>query len=146
MPKTWLYYIALCMPLLLRVLLLDTSFMSWLWYHDYKDSYYALSALSVNPSFVQFIGGWALPCFVITVMSFWLLESFHDDEDTLMHQFLLVPLMYIPFTIITDFIVTLNFNPMNLFAHPVVIVPFGYIYIGIWLVFIKTMHHFRLVV
>ncbi len=145
MRKTWLYYVALFMPLILRVLVLNTGFVDWLWYHQYTDSYYFFSNLSVNPSFLRFIGSWALPAFIVTVMSFWLMESNLEDEDTITHQFLLLPIMYIPYSIIAEFIETLKFNGMNLFAHPVMIIPFGYIYIGMWIVFIRVMERFKLI-
>jgi hypothetical protein len=145
MPKIWLYFIALCFPLFVRVLVLDTSFTSWLWYHGYKDSYFFFSTLSINPMFLKFIGGWALPAFVVTVMSFWLMESFQEDDEIIAYQFLLAPLMYVPFTIICEFISTLAFTPMMLFSHPVVIIPFGYIYVAVWLVFIGVMERCHLV-
>lgn len=146
MPKNWLYYIALILPLALRVLLLNTNFTDWLWYHGYKDSYYFFSELSVNPRFLQFIGGWPLPVFIITVISFWTIEAAQsEDDEALAHQFLLLPLLYVPFTVIGDFLVTLQFHPVNLFTHPVVIIPFGYMYIFIWVVFIHAMYRFKLV-
>lgn len=146
MPKTWLYYIALCMPLIMRVMIMNTTFTDWLWYHGYESSYYFFSNLSVNPTFLKFIGGWPLPVFVITVISFWTLEqSYSDDEEVLEYQFWLLPIMYVPFTVIGDFLITRELHAMNLFAHPVVIIPFGYMYVFMWSVFMRVMSRFRLV-
>lgn len=144
MPKHWLYYIALCMPLVFRVLILNTGFVNWLWYNNYPNAYYFFSALAVNPSFLTFVGGWALPVFVFTIISFWVMEMAHGD-DHIEHHFILLPVMYVPFSIVGDFLVTLQFNPMNLFAHPVIIIPFGYLYIGMWEVFIRVMSRLNLV-
>lgn len=134
------------MPLVMRVLVLNTTFTDWLWYHGYEQQYYFFSSLSVNPSFLLFIGGWPLPVFILTVIAFWAIETGHNDDDEMFeHQFWLLPLMYVPFTVVGDILLTREFHLMNLFAHPVVIIPFGYVYVLMWSIFIRVMYRFRLV-
>lgn len=142
MPKVWLYFIALIVPLVLRVLILNTGFVEWLWYQGHVESYNWLSVLRVQPQFIEFIGGWALPVFVITVFSYWTIEG---NEEGIQDQFLLLPIAYIPFTLIGEVLLTGEFHVASLYVHPLVVIPIGYLYIMIWALFIRVLDKLQLV-
>jgi len=141
MPKVWLYYIALVLPLVVRVLTL-TFFTDWLWYHHYEKAFYFLSSLSVQPQFVQFIGGWAYPVFVGTVICRWVMD---EDGESLPLQFLMLPLVYAPFAIVGEVLTHAEFHASMLYTFPLVIIPFGYIYVFAWVIFIWVVEKLRLV-
>jgi hypothetical protein len=141
MPKTWLYYFALVLPLIFRVLMLNTDFINWVWYGGYQQTYNFLAALKVQPQFLTFIGGWPLPVFILTVICWWQM----DDDDGIPAQFLLLPLAYVPFTIVGDILLTAHFDETNLYIHPLVIIPIGYVYVFAWTIFIWLLEKLRLV-
>ena len=142
MPKHWLYFLALGLPLVLRFLMFNTSFVEYLWYQHHEQAYYFLSELRVQPTFASFIGSWALPLFVFTVACYWRME---EEFDSLPHQFLLLPIAYIPFVIAADFLFNHHFETSSLYSYPLIILPFGYMYIFTWVVFIWVMEKVRLV-
>ena len=142
MPKAWIYYIALIFPLVLRVLVLNTPFVDWLWYHGYHDSYYIFSALRVNPMFLEFIGGWPLPVFIGTVWLYWFMD---EEFDAVPKQFLLLPLVFVPFSIIGTALANLSFDPATLYTHPLAVIPAGYLYIMPWVVLVWALAKCRLV-
>lgn len=142
MPKNWLYFIALVLPLAFSAILLYTPFLEWLWYQGHEDSYRMFSALSVQPRFLELMGGWPLPVFVITIFSYWLSE----DSDAIPDQFLMLPVIYVPFTVVGDALVTREIHMQNLYVHPLLIIPAAYFYVFTWVIFIKVMAKLRLVV
>lgn len=142
MPKHWLYYIALIVPLVARGIIYHTSFVESFWYSGNHDVYYALSALRVNHLFVEFIGGWALPAFIILIGAYWHADI-HTDHDT---QFLLLPLYYVPITIIVNIASNRALDPAILYVHPLVVIPLGYIYVLTWVACIKLFEKLRIVV
>src|SRR5690242_1515217 len=94
MPKTWIYYLAVILPLVAHLLVMDTRFfLEWLWYHGYPEYYDVLNVLSVNPMLVEMFGSWALPVFIGTVLCFWI----GGEEEDISGQFLLLPIFYVPF-------------------------------------------------
>lgn len=141
MPKTWLYFIAILVPLLFRLLMFQ-SVIEWFWYHHYEDFYYFLSGLSVQPQFMQLVGGWPFPIFIATVLVYWTLDE--DDKD-LGHQFLLLPLAYVPFAIIFTALFSRSFDISTLYSDPLVIIPFGYLYLLPWVICIWVFDKLRLV-
>lgn len=141
MPKIWLYYIAVVLPALLRLGIQDPC-LEWMWYHNHQQAYMIFSAMSVQPQFLTLACGWAMPVFVVTVLSYWVID---DNSEGIPEQFLLLPIAYLPFTIIGDILVTRDFEPSILYTHPVLILPFGYAYVFIWAVFIRVMDKLRLV-
>lgn len=142
MPRTWIYYIALALPLVFRVLILNTGFVEWLWYHDHQDAYYALSNLSVNETFLEFIGGWALPVFIITVYSYWTIDQ---DVDAISSQFLMLPIVYVPFTIVANILTHWTFDGSLFYIHPLIVIPAGYVYVFPWVAFVWVFSKLRLV-
>ncbi len=142
MPKTWLYYIALALPLVLRVLVFNTGFVESLWYKHYEEAYYLLSRLRVHPLFISLIGNWSLPVFIITVGCYW---NMQEDHDTMPQQFLMLPFVYIPFVIVGDYLYNGIFQASSFYVYPLLVLPFGYLYIFAWALFIWIMEKTRLV-
>ena len=142
MPKTWIYIFALVLPLIFRVLLLNSPMLSWLWYHGYPETYTFLNNLTINQPFLTFIGGWALPIFVVTIIGYWLIES---EDEVISSQFLLVPIAYVPFSLAVTMISNMRVDFSLFYIHPLVIVPIGYVYIIFWVVLIWILEKLRIV-
>lgn len=142
MPRAWLYYIAVALPLVFRILVLNTSFAEWLWYRGYADTYYFLSALTVNEYFLEFIGGWALPVFTLTVYSYWAIEH---DHEAIASQFLMLPIVYVPFTIMANILTNWTFDGSLFYVHPLIVLPAGYLYVLPWAMFIALLAKLRVV-
>lgn len=142
MPKTWLYFIALAVPVILRALLLPEAAVNWLWYRGYEDAYYFFSALRINPHFLKYWGGWPLPVFVLTVYAYWMAEF---DEEAIARQFLLLPIAYAPFSVFGTMLARLEFDISLLYLHPLVLIPTGYLYLLPWILFIWVFGKLRLV-
>lgn len=143
MPKAWIYYIALLLPLVIRLVLVNTLFLNWLWYAGYEEAYYYLSTLSVNPMFQEFAGVWPLTIFVGTVYTYWFMD---EDYDAIPKQFLLLPLVYVPFSIIGTTLVNRAFEASMLFTHPIVIIFGGYLYVLPWVLFVWVFCKLHLLV
>jgi hypothetical protein len=120
----------------------DTGFVEWLWYQHHEQAYYTLSELRVQPSVARFVGGWGLPLFVFTVGCYWQME---EDPDSIPHQFLLLPFVYVPFVIAADYLFKHEFYASSLFSYPLLILTFGYLYIFAWAIFIWVLEKLRLV-
>lgn len=145
MPRAWLYFLALWLPLAVSVLVLDTRFfLEWLWYKGYGDYYNLLNALSVQPQLVECLKGWPFPIFVMTVFAYWMTE-YHEPE-AIAHQFLLLPIAYIPFLIVGRALETWQFTPEMYQMYPFVVLLGGYAYVLAWVAFIWILDRLRLVV
>lgn len=143
MPKTWLYFIALTLPLIFRVLLLDIGVVEWFWYHGYENTYYFLRDLRANSYFQEYWGDWPLPIFVMTVIVYWMADF---DEEAISRQFLLLPIVYVPFSVIGTMLVSREFDVTLLYLHPLVLIPTGYLYILPWVVFVWVFDKLGLVI
>lgn len=143
MPKTWLYFIAACLPLIFRAMLLDIGVVEWFWYHGYENTYYFLSNLRVNENFIKYWGGWPLPVFIVTVIVYWMADF---DEIAIPHQFLLLPIAYVPFSVFGTMLVNREFDVTLLYFHPLVLIPTGYLYLFPWIVFVWVFDKLGLVV
>ncbi len=124
MPRNWLYYIALICPLALRIVLLNTGFVEWLWYQHHEQAYYMLTALREQPYFLAFLGGWKLPIFIIAIICWWNVE---DSDEGIPAQFLLVPLGYVPFAMAADILNNGLLDEATFYVYPLVILPIGYV-------------------
>lgn len=143
MPKIWLYFIAVALPLLLRALLLDIGVVEWFWYQGHENTYYFLRDLRINPSFLEYCGGWPLPVFLFTVIAYWTADF---DEIAIPHQFWLLPIAYVPFSVFGTMLVNREFDASLLYLHPLVLIPSGYLYILPWVIFIWVFEKLRLVI
>ncbi len=145
MPRSWIYFTALFLLLFVRVLLLDMNFVSdWLWYNGYEAEYYLLANLRQEPQLARFFGGWALPLFVIAVITYWLAAR-EQDDDNLPAQFALLPIAYVPFCMVGEMLRTLSFDVSMLYIYPLVLIPAGYLYLFPWLVFVWVFSKLRLI-
>lgn len=143
MPRTWIYFLALILPLVAHLIVLDTRFvLERLWYAGYTDYYNLLNEMSVNPTVVELFGGWSLPIFVGTVMCFWL----GADEEDIDSQFLLLPLGYIPFLMIGAWVSKGSFEVTTLYSYPLMVILIGYLYVLPWVVFVRVFDKLHLVV
>lgn len=142
MPGTWIYFIALGLPLLLRTLLWPDTVVEWFWYQGHEEAYHFLSRLRVNPHFLEYWGGWPLPVFIITVFIYWAAEY---DEESIARQFLLLPLAYVPFSVFGTMLERLEFDASLLYLHPLILIPTGYLYVLPWVVFVWVFSKLRLV-
>lgn len=144
MPRTWVYFLALFLPMLASVLLLNTRFfLEWLWYHGYADYYHFLNGLSVQPQLVEYLKGWPFPVFVLTVFAYWMTE-YHEPE-AIAHQFLLLPIVYIPFLIVGRALETWNFTQDMYMVYPVMVLLGGYAYVLPVVALVWVLDRLRLV-
>lgn len=143
MPRTWIYFIALVLPLAFSLVVLYSGLAEWLWYRGDAERYYLLAGLRENDFFREFLGGWALPVFTGSVFAFWLIDY---DDEAIAAQFLLLPLVYAPFSIIGAWLANWHFDVTLLFIHPLVVIPVGYLYVFPWVLFVAVFARLRLVV
>lgn len=144
MPSHWIYFIALVLLLALRILIVDTSWLAeWVWYNGLEQSYYSIIALKTNPKFLEFMGGWPLPVFVVTVFMYWMAD---DNGKDIGKQFMLLPFFYVPFCVAGTMIQAGAFLPDKLLVQPLIIVSMGYLYVFPWVLFVWTFVKLRLVV
>ena len=142
MPKTWVYIFALILPIILRVLLVNTSLDTWFWYHGYPNVYKFLAALAVNQIFLTYIGGWALPIFVVTMIGYWMIES---EDEVVSSQFLLVPIAYVPFSLVVTMVATMNVDIRLFYIQPLTIIPLGYVYVFMWIIILWVLEKIGIV-
>ena len=142
MSNKWVYILAVLMLLVIRFGVLNTNFDQYLLNFHFDDSARFIAALRASPPFIKYVGNWALPVFVICVLLFWFTES--EDAD-LSKQFLLLPIAYVPFSIIGTILSTAVFEVSYLYVHPLVILPFAYLYVAFWILFIWLLTKLHIV-
>lgn len=144
MPRNWIYLIALLLILVLRISVVDTTWLAeWFWYRGQADAYYALLRARENPAVLEYIGGWSLPVFVVTVFMYWMNE---DADHDIGKQFMLLPLAFLPFVIVGTTLQDLSLNLSKFLIYPLVVIPVGYLYIFPWMLFVWVFTKLRLVV
>jgi len=129
MNKKWFYIMALLSLPLLRVVVLNTGYDAWLLNANYTKAAAFITMLKTSELFQQFVGGWIFPCYVVGILSFWCME---EDDSRIGQQFVLLPLAYIPFTILGFTLVNAEFKVSYLYQHPLIVVTFGYLFVGFW--------------
>ena len=133
MSTKWIYGFAVFLLLLLRIVVLsthlDASFAAM--HMDGLASF--IASLRASPYFVHYLGNWGLPVFVIAVFVFWMTDS--EDGD-ISKQFLLLPIAYVPFAIVGTVLATAEFQLSYLYVYPLVILPFGYAYVSLWVLLV----------
>lgn len=144
MPSTWIYYIALGLLLVGRVVAVDVPGVpEWLWYQGYERLYYSTIALRGNISFLEYFGGWPLPLFIGTVFCYWAMEG---DEENIPRQFLLLPIFFVVFSVAGAVLFKHQLSLSILWVHPLVVIPSGYLYILPWMAFVWMFTKLRLVI
>lgn len=129
MNSKWIYILALLFLPLIRFSVLDAGLDVWFASIHFDGIARFIVALRASDPFVSYVGNWALPVFVAAVLVFWVLEQGSADIPT---QFLLLPIVYVPFSIVGMTLKTADFQFAYLYVHPLVILPFGYIYVAFW--------------
>jgi hypothetical protein len=142
MPRMWIYFIALALPLAFRIVVVNTGLDEWLWYQRYPDAYYILSALKVNPLFLETLALWPLAFFTGTMFFYWTIDL---DDEAIASQFLLLPIIYVPFSILGTWVLNWGFDFTLFYKHPLVLIPAGYLYLFPWIVFVWVFSKLRLV-
>ncbi|MFW0777152.1 MAG: hypothetical protein ACN2B6_05480 [Rickettsiales bacterium] len=143
MPRAWIYYIAVVLPLVFYVMLEFMPFTDWLWYGGYEREYWFFLGLKDNDTFQEFIGGWPFWVFIFTILVYW---NADQDNESVCNQFYLLPVVFVPFSIIGSALMNLEFNPATLYTHPFIIILAGYCYVLPWLMFVWVMSKLRLLV
>lgn len=144
MPRTWIYFVALLLPLIVSVLVFDTRFfLEWLWYQGYADYYNLLNELSVQPQLVEFVKGWPLAIFTGTIFFYWLTE--YQETEAIAHQFLMLPVIYIPFLIIGRALEYWQFTADMAYLYPLGSLLGGYAYVLPWAALVWLLDKLRLV-
>ncbi|NBO17734.1 MAG: hypothetical protein EBV03_00620 [Proteobacteria bacterium] len=143
MQKKYAYFIAVAFLLVVRYGVLNTQYDQWLFSLGYENAAYFISTMKQNPTFNEFVGSWAMPVFVAMVLAYWV-QGGVEDATVPMH-FLLLPIAYIPFSIVATVLMTAKFQLNYLLVHPLVILPFGYLYVSLWIILIWFFEKLRLV-
>ena len=97
MGKKWAYFLAVLSLLAIRVGVLNTTLDETLASFHYDRLANFVAMLRNSPAFSEFMSNWGLPPFVVAVLIFW---CTNDDDEAIPMQFLLLPITYIPFSII----------------------------------------------
>lgn len=142
MDKQWGYFLAVFFLLIVRVGVLNTNYGEILGSLGYTDTSAFILLLKNSVVFNQFMGSWALPVFVVTVLAYW---AFHRDEGLIPMQFLILPIAYVPFSIVGEILSTAEAHLSYIWVHPLVILPFGYFYVSFWTIFIWLLEKLRIV-
>lgn len=142
MSSKWIYLLAVLLLLVVREVVVDLDMNDWLLSHGYASQAQTLARLKQSPPFTKFIGCWALPVFVVAVLLFWITEK---DNANITKQFILLPIVYVPFSIFFAILSKAEFRLSYLYEHPLVILPVGYMYIGFWLMVVWLLGKMRMV-
>ena len=127
---------------LIRLLVLNTQADVWLTSVHFTNVAALIGMLRESPPFIAYVGGWAMPVFVASVFLFWITEQENADIPK---QFLLLPITYVPFSIIGTVLQTAEFQVSYLYVQPLVILPFGYLYVSFWTIFIWLLGKINIV-
>ena len=142
MNSKFVYILAVLFLLLIRVLVLDINLDVWLYSAHFDDVARFIAALRASPPFIAYMGNWALPVFVVAVLVFWMTEQ---DGMDIPKQFLLLPIVYVPFSIVGATLATAEFQFSYLYVHPLIILTFGYIYVLYWVILVWLLGKLRIV-
>lgn len=142
MSKKFAYFWAVAFLLVVRFGVLNTDYDLWLLNHGFENTGMFIAAMKVSPTFNEYVGNWALVVFVCTVLAYW---SAAVDDQTIPMHFLLLPIAYIPFNIVGTVLMTAQFQVSYLWVQPLVILPFGFLYVGIWKLLIWLFEKLHLI-
>jgi hypothetical protein len=141
MRKKWAYFIAVIFLLVIRFGVLNTNYDQWLLSLNYQKTSYFVSMLRNSAAFQEFMGSWALIFYIGAVLIFWATE---EDDSGIPMQFLLLPIAYVPFSIIGAILMNAEFRFNYLWIHPLIILPFGYLYVSLWTILIWLFDKLRI--
>ena len=142
MNKNWLYLLAfLLLPALSLLVALhcDDQFHA----AHYDRAALIIAALRDNDQFHDFLGGWVFAAFAALVLIYWAIA---EDKSCIQTQFMLLPLAYIPFSIVGFILMHAEFQVSYLYTNPMIILIFGYSYVLTWAVIVWMFDKLKLVV
>jgi len=142
MNRNWLYLLAVLLLPLLSLLVNVVHYDDWLHAHHYDHTAALIVLLRDNDQFQDFIGGWVFPAFVALVVGYWAIA---EDKSCIPTQFILLPLAYIPFSILGFTLVHAEFQFSYLYTNPLIILAFGYGYALIWAAIVWLFDKLKLV-
>lgn len=142
MNKKWAYFLAVVFLAVIRFGVLNTSYDAWLLSLGYEGTANFISLLKASPAFQNYFGSWALLVFVVAVIFFWCIN---EDDGAIPQHFLLLPIVYVPFSIVGTVLSTAEFHLNYLWVQPLVILPFGYLYVAFWRFLLWIFEKLRLV-
>jgi hypothetical protein len=128
--------------MIFSLLVVRTPFVDWLWYNGYPELYNKLALLKINAVFLTYMGSWALPIFVATAIGYWMMET---EDEIISSQYLLVPIAYVPFSLVVTMVANMQVDFTWFYIHPLVIIPAGYVYIFMWIIIIWVLEKIKLV-
>lgn len=133
MRKKQFFYLAVFTLLIIRVLVLDVNFAGWLSSIHFDSAARIVGNLKSNAHFLRVMGDWMLPVFVFTVLIYWLTE---EGDARVTRQFWLLPIVYALFVVLVEILLTGAFNLDVLSSLAMVILPWGYLYVIVWVAII----------
>lgn len=142
MRKKWAYFLAVLFLLVIRFGVLNSNSDQWLASMHYPQAGHFVSVLRNSGAFQEFMGSWALVFYIAAVLVFW---STEEDDSGIPMQFLLLPIAYVPFSIIGAILMNAEFQFNYLWIHPLVILPFGYLYVSLWTILIWLFDKLRII-
>ncbi len=142
MNKKWAYFMAVLFLLVVRFGVLDTNYDEYLASWGYPNVSGFITMLKESAVFNTFVGSWSLVVFVVVVVCYW---GVTQDDGLIPMQFLILPIAYIPFSIIGEILSTAQFHFSYLWVHPLMVLPFGYLYVSFWTIFIWLLEKIRLI-
>lgn len=141
MSKKWAYCFAVLFILILRFGIMNTPLDEQLIALHYDKLAHVITLLKAAPIFTEFVGSWAMPVFVVTVILFWLTSQ---EDEAIPMQFLILPIAFIPFSIIGAILTNAEFRFNYFWIHPLIILPFGYFYVSMWTILIWILEKLRI--
>jgi hypothetical protein len=142
MQKKWAYILGVLFLVIIRLIVLETDYDEWLFDLGYDATGNFIYNLKSSDLFNKFFGGYVIFVFVFSVIMYW---GMHVDDTSIGLQFLLLPIAYVPFSIVGKVLETAQFEVRMLWIHPLIILPFGYVYVAFWKTLIWLFEKLRLV-
>ena len=129
MSSRFIYIFAVLLLPLIRAFVIELHGDEWLLANHFDHAAAFVAMLRNSVPFIDYMGSWALLVFVAAVMLFWMTE---EDATNIARQFWLLPIAYVPFSIVGMILETAQFHFSYLYVHPLIILPFGYLYMSLW--------------
>lgn len=142
MEKKWVYILGVLFLVIIRLVVLDTNYDEWLFDRGFDTAGNFIFSLKESELFNKFFGGYVIFVFVASIILYW---GMHTDDASIGLQFLLLPIAYVPFSIVGKVLETAHFEVRMLWIHPLIILPFGYVYVAVWKILMWVFEKMRLI-
>ena len=141
MSKNWVYLLAVIALPVLSTIVNYTHCDQWLLSVNHARAASMINAMRANEQFQAFIGGWVFPVFIALLLVYWLVQ---EDRSNIPMHFVLLPLAYIPFSIVGFTLVNAEFQVSYLYSNPLIILTFGYAYVLFWWGFVSLFEKLKM--